>query len=86
VPDPLGVHRRDDGTLDLHSAALCLKSQLGLTLTPALQTAHDDVSNSPERIKYLQSLEEKMYACGPKIAKYQALRKRTVSNTIEILS
>lgn len=70
------------GTMQL----LFLEQQPGLTTTPASQTAHDDVSNSPERIKYLQSLEEKMYACGPKIAKYQALRKRTVSNTIESLS
>ncbi|BGP52777.1 hypothetical protein JCM8202_003856 [Rhodotorula sphaerocarpa] len=44
--------------------------------------AHDEVPNTPERIKYLQSIEEKMYACGPKIAKYQALRKRATQHVL----
>ncbi|POY71243.1 hypothetical protein BMF94_5555 [Rhodotorula taiwanensis] len=55
---------------------------LALAALASSAFAHDDVSNSPERIKYLQSIEEKMYACGPKIAKYQALRKRTTQHVL----
>lgn len=41
-------------------------------------TAHKERPTDPKEIKYIQSLEEKMYACAPKIAKYQAIRKRNV--------
>jgi len=41
--------------------------------------AHNDAPKSADEIKYIQSIEEKMYACGPKIEKYRALRKRAVS-------
>ncbi|GAA5981534.1 hypothetical protein JCM10908_004145 [Rhodotorula pacifica] len=55
---------------------------LALAALASTAFAHDDVTNTPERIKYLQSIEEKMYACGPKIAKYQALRKRTTQHIL----
>ncbi|BGP36255.1 hypothetical protein JCM10449v2_000153 [Rhodotorula kratochvilovae] len=44
--------------------------------------AHNDAPKGPEEIKYLQSIEEKMYACGPKIEKYRALRKRAAAQHV----
>lgn len=39
--------------------------------------AHDE-PKSAEQIKALESIQEKMYACAPKIAAYNAQRKRAV--------
>ncbi|GAA5986955.1 hypothetical protein JCM11641_002266 [Rhodosporidiobolus odoratus] len=43
--------------------------------------AHDEVK-TPEQIQALQSVEEKMYACAPKIAAYQAMRKRAAQQVL----
>ncbi|KAL7341107.1 ADP-ribose pyrophosphatase [Rhodotorula toruloides] len=44
--------------------------------------AHKERPTDPREIKYIQSLEEKMYACAPKIAKYQAIRKRNAQQVL----
>ncbi|GAA5907215.1 hypothetical protein JCM5296_004987 [Sporobolomyces johnsonii] len=38
--------------------------------------AHDDVSKTAEQQAVFRSIEDKMFACAPQIAKYQAQRKR----------
>uniref|UniRef100_A0A0K3C7C1 BY PROTMAP: gi/342321440/gb/EGU13374.1/ ADP-ribose pyrophosphatase [Rhodotorula glutinis ATCC 204091] n=1 Tax=Rhodotorula toruloides TaxID=5286 RepID=A0A0K3C7C1_RHOTO len=75
--------------LTLAAAALA-STALGASLPPPpfdppaclSRLAHTERPTDPNEVKYIQSLEEKMYACAPKIAKYQAIRKRNAQQVL----